>query len=222
MGMVTNEVQEELVNAGVVAELGMKSGGEDVTLTDEHGVCFARGEGFDGCAGAGDAGGADEDHLEGAAGESGVGVEDGGVDLAAVCVSLDGDVEGAEGFLGGVLDVCGEEDGTSARAEGGGGLDEGLEGIEEVVALKEFEHGGGFAAGHDEAVHKCGTVGTFKVGWEADELGYGSEGAERFGVGFVGALEGEDAYDEGLGGHRTDTRLAGRQDETECRTGYVS
>ncbi len=81
------------------------------------------------------------------------------------------------------------------------------------MALKEFEHGGGLAAGHDEAVD------AFKVGWEADELRCCAEGAERFGVGFVCALEGEDTYGEWLGGHRTDTRRVGRQDETECRTG---
>ncbi len=165
MGVVTNQIQEEFVDAGVVAEFGVEGGSEDVALTDEDRVRFTGGQGFYGCAGAGDAGGADEDHLEGAAREFGVGVEDGGIDLAAVRVALDGDVEGGEGFLGGVLDVRGEENGSGAGSKGWGGLDEGLEGIEEVVALEEFEHGGGFAAGHDEAVN------AFEVGGEADELG---------------------------------------------------
>ena len=120
----------------------------------------------------------------------GRGGEDGGVDLAAVGVALDGDVEGGEGFLRGVLDVLGEEDGAGAGAEGGGGLDEGLEGVEEAVALEEFEEGGGFAAGDDEAVE----IGEF--GWSADELCGDAEGSERFGVGFECALQGEDADGE--------------------------
>ena len=116
--------------------------------------------------------------------------EDGGVDLAAVGVAFDGDVEGGEGGLCGVFDVVGEEDGSGAGAEGGGGLDEGLEDVEEAVAVEELEHGGGLAAGHDEAVE----VGEF--GWSADEPGGGAEGGEGFGVGFVRALQGEDADGE--------------------------
>ena len=55
------------MDSGVVAELGMEGGSEDVALTDEDREAVAGGEGFDCGAGAGDAGGADEDHLEGAA-----------------------------------------------------------------------------------------------------------------------------------------------------------
>ncbi len=52
----------------------------------------------------------------------------------------------------GVLYVFCEEDGAGAGAEGWRGFDEGLEGVEEAAALEEFEEGGGFAAGDDEAV----------------------------------------------------------------------
>ena len=152
------------MDAGVGAEFGVEGGGEEMAFADEDGEAVAGGEGFDVGAGAGDAGGADEDHLEWAAGELGRGGEDGGVDLAAVGVALDGDVEGGEGRLRGILDVLGEQDGAGAGAEGRRGLDEGLEGVEEAVALEEFEEGGGFAAGDDEAVE----IGEF--GWGADEL----------------------------------------------------
>ena len=87
----------------------------------------------------------------------------------------------------------GEEDGAGAGAEGWGGLDEGLEGVEEAAALEEFEEGGGFAAGDDEAVE----VGEF--GRSADELRVDAEGGECFGVGFECALQGEDADGEGFG-----------------------
>ena len=150
--MAADEVEEELVDAGVVAEFGVKGGGEQMALTDEDGEAVAGGEGFDVRAGSGDAGGTDEDHLEWAAGKFGGGGEDGGVDLAAVGVALYGDVEGGEGGLGGFLDVFGEENGAGTGAEGGGGPDEGVEDVKEAVALEELEEGGGFAARNDEAV----------------------------------------------------------------------
>ena len=90
-----------------------------------------------------------------------------------------------------MLDVVGEEDGAGAGAEGGDGLDEGGEGVEELVALEEFEHGGGLAAGDDEAVE----MGEFVRG--ADELCGDAQAEEGAGVGLVGSLEGEDADGEG-------------------------
>ena len=94
----------------------------------------------------------------------------------------------------GVLYVFGEEDGAGTGAEGWRGFDEGLQGVEEAVALEEFQEGGGLAARDDEAVD----VGEF--GWGADELCGYAEGSERFGVGFECALEGEDADGERFGG----------------------
>ena len=154
-----DQVEEELVDAEVVAQLGVEGGGEEMALTDQDGEVVAGSEGFDLGAGAGDAGGADEDHLEGGAGEFGGGGEDGGVDLAAVGVAFDSDVEGGEGDLRGILYVVREQDRSGAGAEGVEGLDQGAEGFEEAVALQEFEHGGGLAAGDDEAVDAGGSVG---------------------------------------------------------------
>src|SRR5580693_2809361 len=113
----------------------MKGRGEEVAFPDEDGEAVAGGEGFDFGAGVSDARGADEDHLEWAAGEFGRLGEDGGVDLAAVGVALDGDVEGGERFLCGVFYVFGEEDRAGAGAEGRGGFDEGLESVEEAATL---------------------------------------------------------------------------------------
>src|SRR6266568_8005332 len=194
--MVANEVQEELVDPEVVAQLGMEGCGEESALADEDWVVVAGGEGFDLGTGAGDAGGADEDHLEWAALEFGGGGEDGGVDLAAVGVALDGDVECGEGFLRWVRDFFGEEDRAGAGAEGRGAADEGLEGVEEVVALEELEHGGGLAAGHDEAVDFWWAGEVFRG---ADEFWGGSEGLQGLDVRSVCALEGEDSYGEGVG-----------------------
>ncbi len=108
-----------------------------MAFADEDGEAVASREGFDLRAGVGDARGTDEDHLERAALECCGGGEDGGVDLAAVGVALDGDVEGGEGFLGGILYVFCEEDCAGAGAEGGGGFDEGLEGVEEAATRRQ-------------------------------------------------------------------------------------
>src|SRR5580704_15890506 len=173
----------------------MEGGGKEVAFANEDGEAVAGGEGFDVWASLGDAGGADEDHLERVAGEFGGGGEDGGVDLAAVGVALDGDVEGGERFLRGILYVLGEKDRTCAGAEGGGGFDEGLERVEEAATLEEFEEGGGLAAGDDEAVE----VG--ELGWGANELCSDAKSGERFSVGFECALKGEDADGERCLGH---------------------
>lgn len=165
----------------------MESRGEEVAFADQDREAVACGEGFDLWAGAGDAGGTDEDHLEWAAFDLGWDGEDGGVDLAAVGVALDGDVERVEGGLRGMLNVLGEEDGTGAGAEGGSVLDEAGEGVKELIALEELEHGGGLAAGDDEAVEIDQLFGG------ANKLGGDAKVGEGLGVGLVSALKGEDA-----------------------------
>jgi hypothetical protein len=130
----------------------VEGGGQQAALADEGGAAVAGGEGFDGGAEAGDAGGADEDHLEWAAGERGVGGDDGGVVLAALRVALYGDVENAEGGLRRIGNLLGEEDAAGAGSEDRLGMDEGVEGVVEAFALEMLEKGGGLAAGDDEGV----------------------------------------------------------------------
>lgn len=190
--MVADEVQEELVDAGVVGELGVEGGGHEVAGTDQGGEAVAGGEGFDAGAGEADARRADEDHLQRAAGQGGGSGEDGGIDLTAVGVALDRDVEGGEGALRRVFNVGGEQDGAGAGAEGGDGSNPGLEDREEAIALEEFEHGGGFAAGHDEAVEAV------EILRKPDESRRRTQRSEGFDVRVVGALKGEDADDERL------------------------
>ena len=181
--VLADHIEEELVDAGVVGELGVEGGGEDVAGADEGGEAVAGGEGLDRGAGAGDARGADEDHFERAAGEGGVGGEDGGVDLAAVGVALDGDVEGGEGALRRMLDLGGEQDGAGAGGEGWGGLDVGLQDFKKAIALEESEHGGGFAAGHNEAIE------TGELVRGANQPGGRAERGEGADVRVVGALK---------------------------------
>lgn len=171
----------------------MEGCGEEVPFADEDGEPVTVGEGFDSGAGVDDAGGADEDHLQWAAFELCGSSEDGGVDLAAVGIAFDGNVEDGERFLRGVLYFFGEQDGSGAGAEGGSGFDERLQGIEEAVALEELQEGGGFATGDDEAVE------VLQLGWGADELGVDAEGFEGLGVCFECALQGKDADGDGFG-----------------------
>ena len=84
-----------------------------MALANEYGRSLALGESFYCGADGADAGSADEDHLERAAGQAGGGGEDGGIVLAPVGVALDGDVEGGEGVLVGVFDVGGQQDGAA-------------------------------------------------------------------------------------------------------------
>ena len=106
---VADKIQEELMNAGVRRKLGVECGGHQMAGADENGEAVAGGEGFDAGTGEADAGGADEDHLERAAGQGGLLGADGGVDLAAVGIAFDGDVQGGEGFLRGAFDAGGEQ-----------------------------------------------------------------------------------------------------------------
>ncbi len=181
--MGLDEGEEELVDAGVGGEFGVEGGGEEMALADENGGGIAGGEDLDGGAGFGDAGGADEDHFKRRAGQGSGGEEDGGVDLAAVGVALDGDVEDAERGLGRVADVAREQDDAGAGAEGGGLADKGVEDVEEAVALQVAQEGGGLAAGEDEAVEVC------ELGGAADKRGLGPGGDEGLGVSLVGSLE---------------------------------
>lgn len=158
---------------------------------DEDGVAIAGGEGLNAGAKAGDARGADEDHLQRAAGEGGYFGEDRGVILATISVAFDRDVEGVQRFLRGVRDVLCEEDSSSAGAECRFGVDEGGQGVEEVVAFQEFEDGGGLATGNDEGVDFGESIG------RADEARGCSEGGENASVGVVGSLQREDTYGEG-------------------------
>jgi len=190
------------MDAAVGGELGVEGGSHEVALAHQGGESFALGEDLDGGAGAGDAGGANEDHFKRAAGQGSFGGENGGVDLAAVGVAFNDGVEQAEGTLGRMEDFAGEQDGSGAGAEDGLGLAELLQGVEEVAALEEFEHGSGFATGEDEGVEGllvAGVAVEAKVFGGFDERRDGAAVGEGLGVGGVVALEGEDA-DAGAGG----------------------
>ena len=146
-------------------------------------VPFCR-EDFDAFADVLDFGGADEDHFDGRGAEETL--ADGAVDLASVGVAADADVEGAEAWLLGILDLGGEQDGAGAGAEGGLGVDEIFQ-LGEAFFAEKFQERAGFAAGDDEAVDGVELLGLF------DEDDFGAEFFEAEAMGVEIALQGQDS-----------------------------
>lgn len=183
--MLADHVEEELMDAGVVAQLRVEGCGQQMVLADEDRIVAAGGEDLDTGSGAGDAGSADKDHLQRSPGEPGFALHDCGVDLAAVGVPLDSDVERAQRLLDGIRHIGCEKDHSGAGPEGRCGVGELLEDIEEAALLEELEHGGGLAAGHDEAVD------ALEVGGQTDHLWGSAESPDRLRVSVIGSLQGE-------------------------------
>src|ERR1700723_4761862 len=116
--MRAHEIDEALVNAAVGGELRVEGGGHDVSLLDQNGEAVAFGEDLDAVAGPDDAGCADVDHFQRAAGQPCVASVDGAVDLAAVSVTFDRRVQNAKALLRRVRDLGGEQNASGAGAEG--------------------------------------------------------------------------------------------------------
>ena len=185
-------LKEICVDPAVPRKLRMEGGGEDVSLADEDGEAIALGQDFNTGTGGGDARGADEDGFQRTAGKGRFEFEDSGVALVAIGIALDGDVQDAERELAGMTNFFGQQDGAGAGAEDGFLLDERLHGLQEAGADEELKHGGGFTAGHDQAIEVCQALGV------ADEGGGCASFGEGCGVAFEIALDGQDA-DAGRG-----------------------
>jgi len=180
---------EKPVDAAVAGKLGMEGSGQDTSLADKHREAIALSEHLDARADFDDARGADEDHLQRAAGQGGFCGHDGGVDLAAVGVALDDGIEHAEAALRRVQDFASQQDCAGAGAEDGLSAAELLQGFKEAVLGEEFEHGGGLAAGQHEAI-EAGELARL-----ADLDGRGAGLGECFGMAGEVALNCEYADD---------------------------
>src|SRR5271165_6747675 len=126
------------MQASVIAEFGMESGGHHCSLPHGNGIVALGGDYFDSGADALDFGGADEDHLQRLIAESAL--ADRAVDLAAVGVAADADVERAQSGLLRVVHFIGQQDGAGAGAEGWLYMNELLELFESRFA-QQFEKG---------------------------------------------------------------------------------
>ena len=165
----------------------MEGGGHDVALLDQDGEAVAGGENFDAVAGFHDAGRADVDHFKRAAGKLRVAGLDGGVDLAAVGVALDGGVEDAEALLRRVRDFSGEKDASGAGAEGGLVRTKSWRAARKPSRSRNFRN----VVDSPPGMMRPSMFG--ELLWFADEDGVGTGFAQGLGVGIVIALDGEDA-----------------------------
>lgn len=186
-----NKIDEVAMNAAVRGELGVKRGCHSVSLLDENREAVSFGENLDFGADGGDAGSANEDALKrrlfGRGRNRNIERQNGGVALIAVGIALDCDVQDAEAALRGMGDLPGEEDGSGTGAEYGLAPGKVRECVEKVVAVKEPEHRGGFAAGQNQPVQFGKPLGCFH------QRRRGAGFFECGCVAFVVALQGEDA-----------------------------
>jgi len=143
---VCDEGQKRLVDTGIFAEFGMKGCRHGCSLSDRDGIIAFCGKNFYAVAYVDNLGGTDEDHFQrrrvctrriaGLQVMVEVGQElpfpDRAIDLAAVCVAANANVQGAKPSLSGIFNFCGEQDRSGAGAESWFRLHELLELFEPV------------------------------------------------------------------------------------------
>jgi len=140
------------MHGGVGGELGVERRAVHVALSDEDRIISLAGEHFDAGTDTRNLRRPDEDCLERVAARGPRSVDE-RIELAAVGVSHDVDVEQAQRRLGRILDARGEEDQTGAcgenRLSGAGEIGERV--APTRLALEEFEIRGRLAPGKNEA-----------------------------------------------------------------------
>jgi hypothetical protein len=172
------------MDTSVGGQLGVEGGGHGSSLLNSYGIVAFGGDYFYTVADMFDFGCADEDHLDGRIAKQTF--ADGAVDLAAIGVAADADVEGAEAGLLRILDFGCQKNRTGARSESWLRVDEIFQLFESIFAEK-FEEGAGFAAGDDEAIDGVELLGLF------NEDDFGAEFFETPAVGVEIALQGQDS-----------------------------
>jgi len=104
------------MHASIVAEFGVERCGHDFSLPDSYGIISLGGDYFDCGADAFDFGGADEDHFDRLFTQSAL--ADRAINLAAVGVAADTDIERAQSRLLWILYFISKQDCACAGAEG--------------------------------------------------------------------------------------------------------
>ena len=113
---------------------------------------------------------------------------DGAINLAAIGVAPDADVDGSEADLLRIFDLSGQENGSGAGAECRFEPRELLQFFESGLA-QEFEESAGFAAGNDQTVELIQLLGPFH------EHNLGTQLFEPAAVGVEISLQGQDTDD---------------------------
>lgn len=155
-----SHLQEIAMDGEGIGEFGMEAASEEVTLPKQYGIFSMAGEDVN-LGGAFDhPRSADEASIDHFLIPQGDGRLE-GIDLSAIGVALDGDVDGAEGALIASLDAFGEQNHSRTGAENGFRLNKRLQTDAEVGIREVVEHGGGLSSGNDEGGARgkifCGT-----------------------------------------------------------------
>ena len=160
MVAVADKVQKRFVDASIVGKLGVKRRGHDASLPHGDGIfviAFSS-KNFDAGSDAGNLWSTDEDHLDRSVSE--FSLADGAVNLAAVGVAADADIERTESGLLRVFHFGRQQDGSGTGAECRVQVDKQLE-LFESGFTEEFEERPGFAAGDNEATDFIELLGFF-------------------------------------------------------------
>jgi hypothetical protein len=180
-----NELEEFGVDTRILGEFGMKGSSHNTSFPHQHRITVSLSKDFDSVADLLNARGANENHLQRLVAEFRVCFQDGGVDLTAVGVALDGHVEGIQAGLVWIRDVFRKQNGSGAGAERRLGVDEISQALKQVLR-QQLQKCRGFAAGDNKAVDVVEVFGF------ADEYDVSAEFFEAAAMGVEIALEGED------------------------------
>ena len=182
---VLDQVEKSSMDTSVGGQLGVEGGGHGSSLLDSYGVVAFCGDYFYALSDVFDFRRSDEDHLDGRIAKQTF--ADGAVDLAAISVAADADVEGAEAGLLRILDFGCQKNRTGAGSESWLRVDEVFQ-LGESIFAEKFEEGAGLSAGDDEAIDGVKLLGFF------DEDDFGAEFFETAAVGVEITLQGQDSY----------------------------
>jgi hypothetical protein len=189
---IGHEIEEGLVDTGVVGEFGVEGGGHGSALPDDHGVGAFGGEDFDAFSDVRNSGSTDEDHFQRRLGELAVEIAkkfpfpDRAVELPSIRIATDADVEGAETGLRRILHFFGQQDCPGARTESGLEPDEMFELFESSLAEK-LEEGAGFSSRNHQAVDGLELFGL------PNQHNFGAQLLEPEAVGVKIALQSKDS-----------------------------
>src|ERR1035438_7888293 len=148
---VLHQLQKFLVYARVVRQFWMEGRRHHTSLPHQHGIVAAFRQDFPSLANSLDPRRANEDHLQRIAAERTGSFDDGGIDLAAIGVAADCNVNRIEAGLMRVLDFLGQHDRAGTGPECRLAMDKIVELVKSLLP-KKLQEGCRLAAGDDKAV----------------------------------------------------------------------
>src|SRR5579863_2021653 len=129
----------------------MKSRRQDAPLPYQRGETVSLRQYLDPIAHLHDAGCSNEDHLEWAAGQGSLFLQNGRIDLPSVSVALDHRIQHPEGPLRGMGNLTRQQNGSCTGGEDRLRAAEGAKFLEEVLLFQELQHRGRLAARKDQS-----------------------------------------------------------------------